>query len=498
MLDKIVENLESARSRIEAKFGEAGGFLQETLHRVEQQLDVLAELGKALDPQTVGSATADLRAAAEALFAVPANLEVRHTKLQALRRQGGDLRKNVSEIQGLLRYLRAFAFNVKITAAGMGAQSQQFSTFSSEMETRIDYGEKQIAQFCVSLTDLERYIDKALASEAKLSLEARSMLPAVPQGLVNDADAVDVFHARTAENAVNVRTLAQRIQKCILGALSTLQVGDNVRQRIEHVQAALASLTELDAKLAAEQVDAEQRRKLRSLVCAMLAAQLEDMSDVFATEATRMMDLMGQIAVDSHVMAETLEFGRHDGREGGLRSLEQSVAQALVLVNDMEEAARYADTLHNATSEAVQDLVERVGVLHHRHRAVLVVGDVHAGDRGVEAVRRETGDDAVERAARPVDLDPELLPDRVHQVDVGTHHRAAVDELERRVGRVGHDAERAARSDSRREPSHRCRATGRLRRVGDDVGAARAQRERAEHGDQEGLRGSRHGRSFAV
>lgn len=360
MVDTTIAGLEAARSRIEEKFSEAGGFLQETLKRIDEQLDVLAELGKALDPQSVGSATQDLMATANALFGAPAILATREQRLQLLKRQGSDLRTNISEVQGLMRYLRAFAFNVKITAAGTGVQAEQFNSFAGEMGGRIDYGEKQIAEFWACLKALEHHIDTALDSEGKLVAEAKAVLPDVPQGLIADATSIEKFHARATESASTVRALAKRIQVCILSALSALQIGDTIRQRIEHVQNALASLSELDARLAEEATPPELRRHLESYVCAMLAAQLEDASEFFEAEAARMIELIGQIAVDTHELAESLNFDRAGDEEDGLRSLEQSVAKALLIVSGMEQAAERADELHAATSDAVQGLVQRV------------------------------------------------------------------------------------------------------------------------------------------
>lgn len=387
MAEVIIAQLETARSRIETKFSEAGGFLQETLEKIDQQLAVLRELGKALDPEAVGSATRDLLATSDSLYSVSTGLAAREKRMQSLKRQSNDLRTHLLEMHGLLRYLRAFAFNVKITAAGMGVQAQQFGNFSTEMGNRIDHGEKQIDEFRICLLQLERHIDSALVSEHALAAQAQSMLPSVPQGLANDATAMEKFHLQAASSTTVVASLAQRIQMCILNALSALQIGDTVRQRIEHVQLGLAALSELDAQLVGT-TSPELRRRLDEYVCAMLAAQLEDTAETFEAEADRMLDLMGQMAEDTSKLAEALDFDGASSKRGGLRSLEQSVAQAQVLVRGMDHAATEADGLQSATSNAVDGLLARVASLKQVKDDVQYMAlntslrCVHIGDAG--------------------------------------------------------------------------------------------------------------------
>ncbi|MDX2201573.1 MAG: hypothetical protein NW223_02400 [Hyphomicrobiaceae bacterium] len=356
---ELISQLESARSQIEDKFSKAGTFFQDALALIEQQLKVLGSLTTALDPEAIGSATEDLFATAESLHALPGEIEARSLRMRELKRDVAALRPQIHEICGLLRYLRAFAFNVKITAAGMGEEAAQFSSFSQEMGTRIDQGDKQIREFMENLEVLDVQIEGALKIETALDTQVRSMLPQVPQCLSNDASAMRAYNLRVSDATRRISELAREVQMHVLTALSSLQIGDTVRQRIEHVQSGLQAVMELVERLKSEGAPEVQHERLASHVKAMLAAQLMDTAETFDAEIKRMMDMMAQIADGTNNLVLALDLEHGDGNS--LRGLEQSVAQAFVLVEGMERATEQANGVQVATGKAVQELLARVG-----------------------------------------------------------------------------------------------------------------------------------------
>lgn len=359
MVDQIISHLESARGQIEGKFSEAGTFLKDALNLIEQQLQVLGNLQVALDPQAVSEATEDLLGTAESLYSLPAILNARAERVRVLRRQEQTLRPQVNEIFGLLRYLRTFAFNVKITAAGMGADSDKFSSFSEEMSNRIDHGDKQIRAFVSDLDQLAKRFDASFKSELELHKLVQGMLPQVPQCLSHDANSMRAYNERVSSTTRSIAAMAKEVQMSVLTALSTLQVGDSVRQRIEHVQDGLVALQALLVRLEQDGVSEEQRTRLSSHVKAMLTAQLADTAETFDAEAARIVDLMDQIADKANKLV--IAFDIEHGEDNSLRGLEQSIAQAQFVVESMDRAAERAGEVQLATELSIKDLLERVG-----------------------------------------------------------------------------------------------------------------------------------------
>lgn len=359
MVDKIISHLETARGQIEGKFSEAGTYLKDALKLIEQQLQVLNNLQDALDPQAITGATEDLLATAQSLYDLPTILDARAERVRALRRQEQALRPQVTEIFGLLRYLRTFAFNVKITAAGMGEDSDKFSSFSQEMSARIDHGDKQIRAFVSDLDQLAGRFEASFKSEAELYKLVQGMLPQVPQCLSNDANAMRTYNERVSATTRSIAAMAKDVQMSVLTALSTLQIGDSVRQRIEHVQDGLLALEALVTRLEQEGVPAELRTRLSSHVKAMLTAQLADTAETFDAEAARIVDLMEQIATKANQLV--IAFDLEHGEDNSLRGLEQSIAQAQFVVESMDRAAERAGEVQLATEASIKDLLERVG-----------------------------------------------------------------------------------------------------------------------------------------
>ena len=97
----------------------------------------------------------------------------------------------------------------------------------------------------------------------------------------------------------------------------------------------------------------------------LLARQLADTTEVFGSDSESMLGSMSDMAADAR---ELLRLQQPDeassrGRQNKLRSLEQSVADAVVLVSDMDQAVESADQVRTATSTAVDELVGRVGAI---------------------------------------------------------------------------------------------------------------------------------------
>lgn len=362
--DGIIGHLEQARSQIEVKFSRAGAVLEAALDLIGRQLESLASLNQALDGQAVDSATRDLTSTSNYLNALPASLSVRDARLRSLANSGNSLCARIGEMRGLLKYLVVFALNVKITAAERAEEASEFEVFAQEMRTRIEQGERELNDFEARLAGLDDQVRAALRLESGLESKAASMLPSVPNRLSGDADAILSYHKSISEVTAGVATLAQQIQLRVVNALSALQIGDITRQRVEHVQAGLAILGEIDQRMAAEGWTKESRSSLRRFTYALLAAQLADTAEAFDREAQVMVEHMAGIAgaAESLLNLQNAD-GSTDTNGGDLRSLEKSVGDAVALIADMDQAAECADQIQKEASVAVDELVGRVSAI---------------------------------------------------------------------------------------------------------------------------------------
>ncbi|AYG95402.1 hypothetical protein D8I30_09605 [Brevundimonas naejangsanensis] len=358
-LSAISDQLESARGQIEARFSDAGGRLAGSLDMVGRLIDSLDHLGSALNADTVSGTTRDLLSTADGLTALPDAQHERIVRMRRLRETGGILASHIDEMRQTLRYLRAFAMNVKITASAIGAASDEFSGFAEQMCSQLDVGGGELDELARQLSQLDRQLSDALDFEQVLSGKYQAVIPAVPDKLAIDAQAIGVHHARIAAVTASVAAIARDIQMKVARALTALQIGDITRQRIEHVQTGLSVTT---ARLAASGLAPDSRARAERRLVRLLADQMGDTASAFETEAAKVAQSLDGMAQDT---AQILAFkGLADTQgSGGLRDLESGLAQARVLVGDVGAAMDNANRISDQTASTVETLTHRVDVI---------------------------------------------------------------------------------------------------------------------------------------
>lgn len=364
MIEHISDRLETSRSQIEGKFSRAGAMLESTISLIGQQVEYLQRLNVLLSDEAVAESARELATTATELRSLPNLIGARGRELRDLEGKGAGLRSDIEDMRSLLRYLLVFALNLKITAADNELDAQLFDVFAQEMRTRIEVGVTELNDIDARLNGLIEQVQSALTHEANLAKEASAMVPSVPNRLSDDAAAIYDHQKQVAGMTTRASTLAQSVQLKVVDALSSLQIGDISRQRIEHVQNGLKLLTAREGQLAADGYSDEARLRFQKFVCRLLAAQLADTAQGFTRDSRAMIANMSDMASDARALLECQQTQSASSESGNnLRSLERSVADAMTLVTDVEQAVADADNVRRATALTVDELLRRVDTI---------------------------------------------------------------------------------------------------------------------------------------
>jgi len=355
---EIGARLEAARQAVEGRFLEAGDVLSRAVEGVGTLIASLDRMRENLDAETVSKTAADLANAAQTLKSLPDSLEERRGRVGELVKVGDGLGACIEEMRQHLAYLRVFAINIKITSGGIVAAGPEFAIFAQEIYDCIEMGRAQLDAFNADLMSLDTTLRAALAHEHDLARSCIALLPAVPDALAASASAIAAHHAKISGVAVSVAALARDVQKKVGGGIAALQIGDITRQRIEHVQAGLGYLNELDGALSAD-----QRDRAFAFVHRLLAAQLAATGEDFHRDVSRIgQNVIGMAADASEILRlRDLAFGQSEGAENGfLRGLESNVSQALGLVDNMTAGEQAAEDVSRSAALAARELTDRI------------------------------------------------------------------------------------------------------------------------------------------
>jgi hypothetical protein len=349
----ILADLARARGLIEGKFLDLGVTLERAVEVIGAMLGLLDELAAGLDAQTVDRTTDTLSGAARQLNALATAHDQRKTRFQRLANAGAGVRMRNLEMRRTLSYLRAFAINIKITASGIPGAYAEFENFSEEINAAIAQADGQLDAFNRDLDDLGRQFTRALGCEGELERRCATLLPALPNRLEADANAIAGHHKQVSALAAELAEVARRVQAKVGGALCALQVGDATRQRIEHVEEGLRLLAQSGPRAQA----------MAPTIHALLAAQLDEAANDFSDDLDRLAQSLDGVAADA---GEILRL--HDQVMGGagseddnvLRRLELSIAEAMTLVGEIETVERASQEVGSAASATAADLVRGI------------------------------------------------------------------------------------------------------------------------------------------
>jgi hypothetical protein len=362
----IVGQLEAARALIESRFSDAGEKLAGSLEMVGRLIESLDRLGITLNAESVSDTTQDLLSTAQGLNALPDAQQGRVSYFADLQTASAALEANIGGMRTTLRYLRAFALNVKITAGSTMRSADEFAGFAEGMRTQLDLGADQLDELAEQLTELSAHLTEALTFEQALSGTYKTLIPAIPDRLAVDARAIQEQHTRIAVVAGSVAKIARDIQMKVGKALMALQIGDITRQRIEHVQLSIevTSRTIATSDLSAAARDRAERRLLH-----LIADQMADTASDFEAEAAKVThSLTGMAADTAQIMA--INGLSDEGGKGGLREVEESLGHAGLLVDDVSAAIVNARRISNETVSAVAALTQRVDAIQRVKRDI--------------------------------------------------------------------------------------------------------------------------------
>lgn len=352
----LIQTLESVRKTLEDRFIRAGAAMASALDGAEALIGSLDRLSGALEGDAAADANRALHDAAADLLALPAVQAKRRAAFESLVEASARLGSNIESMRTMLRYLRAFSLNLKVTAAA----APEFSGFAQELMERIGLGAEKLTSFCDQLGEIDEQLLRALDFVGTLEGDREHLLSTVAGDLRASADAIQRHNGEISLVARQVGEVARQIRMRVSAALIAMQIGDTTRQRIEHVQAGLALLTRADSEAANRQADDISRS---GAVSRLLLEQLTDLTDAFGVEAQRVSDNLLGLGGDAREVLR-LKALIGEGRAAGfLRELECKVSQANGVVDEIRAANDQAEQAGRAVIASVGALLANVDAI---------------------------------------------------------------------------------------------------------------------------------------
>jgi len=342
--------LEAVRSRLEKRFLRAGTTIASASAALESLIGSLDQLASAIENGETVQAYGALDAAADDLLSLPRIQADRRVMLEALAKKSSELEANIERLRTTLRYLRAFVLHLKVTAA----EADEFKGFADELMERVNAGDRNLAVFNDKLSTLHGQLRDAFDIVQRFERECTIVVSDTVKDLGSCASAIQEHGRGISRLAGQISQLASQIHAKVGQALMAMQIGDNTRQRIEHIQAALEALGDAEANKA---LDAKVHAQRDNLVYHLALAQLSDAADHFAAEAKRVSENLLGLSDDARDVLRLKSMFGEGQTAVFLRNLESSVGKVQLIVDDVTRVNDNADKTGRSAAGTAETLL---------------------------------------------------------------------------------------------------------------------------------------------
>ncbi|WP_313617407.1 chemotaxis protein [Agrobacterium sp.] len=358
----LTAGLSVAHARIEKTFLDGGAVLVSVMEILNDLIAILDRMTGTMDGGTADAAIAGMQKTIEDLARLPDTEQQRQVAFEAMAEFCKSTDNQLDDIRETIRYLKTFAITVKITGAGIA----EFSSFADEIRERIQFGADEVGKFGTYLETMRQQLGKARNFSAAILKDFQATIPEIIDGLKRNSALVSAQHREMKQMAAQVKTIAQGVQGKIAMTLSSLQIGDITRQRIEHVQSTIQLLEDyLQSDEGRELADMEADT-LREAIAALVNAQLEEATSDLQRDCRKIFAGISSFADDAarilSLRDNLIENSRHGGGSA-LQLMERDISKACELAGRVQESSTDADAVVGSVTQTANDLLRGMAVL---------------------------------------------------------------------------------------------------------------------------------------
>lgn len=332
--------------------GLAHDYEGDDMQRCVDGLQGALTVASALADDRDGAATARLADLAAALTAMAMRLE--------------RLAKTVGEV-------KLVALNAKVEAAHLESDRSEFGVFTQEIDRLAREAMAELAVLRAELNSLTSLTASAHDAQAGFNQGHGAELQAVCRRLEEGLHQLALRRRRIAEAAQHIGQRSAAAGDRVAGLISSLQIGDITRQRIEHVSQALGLLGDLPAL--APSLGFEEGQQAAALVAGLQAAQLDHSAADLERDSTRVGDNLAALAAEAEEIARLgkASFGGDEGRSF-LESLAAELARTQDLLEGYGNALGQTEAAMQVVTKATADMVAHVEAVHSIEADLKIMG----------------------------------------------------------------------------------------------------------------------------
>ncbi len=358
---------ESARS-IESAFVTAGGKLATCVGLLNKVLSAFNSLSGTIASPELRSASDTLRAVGpqgrEMLKAFAGERASMARLVGTLASAGGP----IHDLHRTIEMIGAVAINARVVAAGMHEDADGLQVFTTDVSDLAKRAAATVGSFQDGYDGLLVKIRTVNAQSVSFERDYRATVERLGERLDHHLASLDARRGTASAASAGVEEMSRDFTKRVSQMVGALQIGDSVRQRIEHIDQALCLAAQIRGggvpdELAGQAISAAGRDILAHGIARLQAAQLDASLQVFEGEVGAAEATLAALVTD---MGRALDEALRDfhalrgGKGASIADLTAELAEAADRLRECEEERAKIDALTIEVEETVGRLLDCV------------------------------------------------------------------------------------------------------------------------------------------
>ena len=232
----------TAAAEVEQAFLVTGQQLENAIAILDRLRKRFAEYTAELTGAALGNTSDELGNATQQIAGLTDVRNADAGTLDSLRELINSIHSRIASLGPVTREMEALSVNARVVASSTGVAASDFVLFAQDMHQAAQQVRDCLLQARNALEHVSQELTATQADAMAFTERHQSNLQAIPARLAANLRSLAAERQLAADAATAAQSQSDTVRQQVAEHISALQLGDIVRQRVEHVQAALQLL----------------------------------------------------------------------------------------------------------------------------------------------------------------------------------------------------------------------------------------------------------------
>ncbi len=372
------EVLVGPRSRVDGIFVEAGTELIASVESLRRVTQLFGSIPSTIEGEDLRKAVGIIQDVSARTAAIANDMSGGSGELGQLLEALNRASDPIDKLLRVMKTMGIVSINARVAAASLGNSTVDIGIFWQDLGELAKSANAVVTKISLQYETLARSLASAALARVRFLNAQRQPLRHISRSLNERLASIEQLRSLALKSSVETEQAARNIADRVAAIIASMQSGDAARQRMDHIDSALAKLTEETLP-----------DNVISLTVALQSRQLEAARQELDQETASAIDAVSGIESDLRSLQQRAGVAAlNNGDNSALAALETAVRQSAEALRRCEADRKTFDDMAQNVVKTVSELLSlatELEALEHQTRLVSLNATIrcaHLGDRG--------------------------------------------------------------------------------------------------------------------